>query len=396
LSKLPEPDAQALAHSQQLADQLRHEIAENGGFIPFSRFMERALYAPGLGYYSAGAHKFGKAGDFITAPETGSLFAATIANSLAPVIQQIGQRARFLELGGGSGAFAKTVLEHLNKLGVLPEIYAILEPSADLRQRQHDYLKHHLEPDLFTRLHWLDAPFSDTWDGVIFANEVIDALPCPRFLIQHGQVYEQVVQVNHQGQFVAASQPADSLLSHAVRHIECYLERRFSNGYNSEVLAQLPYWMQAVTAGLQHGALLFIDYGYPRDEYYQVERDQGTIRAFYRHHVHNDVYRWPGLQDITASVDFTALAEAGTAAGFELKGYCSQANFLLANGVIELLEQAQADLDEIKCLNLRNEFKRLTLPGEMGEYFQVMGFTRYTDKINLSSAFTLGDLIWRL
>jgi len=265
-----------------------------------------------------------------------------------------------------------------------------------LRQRQHDYLKHHLEADLFTRLHWLDGPFTDTWGGVIFANEVIDALPCPRFLIQQGQIYEQVVQVNHQGQFIEASQSADALLTHAVRHIERYLERRFSEGYSSEILAQLPYWMQAVTAGLQCGALLFVDYGYPRNEYYQVERDQGTIRAFYRHHVHNDVYRWPGLQDITASVDFTALAEAGTAAGFELTGYCSQANFLLANGIIELLEQAQADLDESECLDLRNEFKRLTLPSEMGEYFQVMGFIRDTEKIDLSSAFTLGDLIWRL
>jgi len=393
LNKLPEPDAHALAHSQQLTDQIRDEIAANGGLIPFSRFMERALYTPGLGYYSAGARKFGKAGDFITAPETGTLFASTLATALAPVIQQIGQHAHFLELGGGSGAFAKTALERLQTLGALPEIYAILEPSADLRQRQYDYLKHNLNSDLFARLTWLDRPFEGTWNGVLFANEVIDALPCPRFSIQHHHVYEHVVQVDHNGQFITAYQPADALLNHAVKHIERYLASRFADGYSSEVLAQLPYWIQAVSAGLNRGALLFVDYGYPRHEYYQLERDQGTLRAFYRHYVHNDVYRWPGLQDITASVDFTALAEAGTAAGFKLAGYCNQASFLLANGLPELLDQAQNQCDESQCLSLRNEFKRLTLPTEMGEYFQVMGFSRDAD---FSSAFALGDLTWRL
>jgi len=396
LSNLPEPDPSALAHSQKLTDQLRHEMIANDGAIPFSRFMERALYAPGLGYYSAGAHKFGKTGDFITAPETGTLFSATIANALAPVIQQLGKSVCILELGGGSGAFAKTVLKQLHKINALPEMYAILEPSADLRQRQRDYLHHHLEPDLFAHLHWLDRPFTDTWDGVIVANEVIDALPCPRFLMQHGQVYEHYVQLDNQGQFKTTYQPADSLLNNAVRHIEQYLECRFSDGYTSEVLAQLPYWIQAVTAGLRHGVLLFIDYGYPRHEYYQVERDQGTLRAFYRHHVHNDVYRWPGLQDITVSVDFTALAEAGTSAGFNLAGYCSQTSFLLANGIIDVLEQAQNQQDENTCLSLRNEFKRLTLPSEMGEYFQVMGFMRDTGEADLTASFTLGDLIWRL
>jgi len=393
LSKLPKPDALALAHSQQLVNQLRSEIADNGGFIPFSRFMERALYTPGLGYYSAGAHKFGQSGDFITAPETGTLFAATMANALALVIRQIGPKACVMEVGGGSGAFAKTALERLQHLEALPKIYAILEPSADLRQRQHHYLKHHLEPALFSRLKWLDHPFDDTWEGVLFANEVIDALPCPRFFIQNNHVYEHVVQVDTHGQFITAYQPADALLINAVRHIERYLESKFANSYSSEVLAQLPYWIQAISAGLHQGALLFVDYGYPRHEYYHVERSQGTLRAFYRHHVHNDVYRWPGLQDITASVDFTALAEAGTSAGFELAGYCNQAHFLFANGMPELLDQAQNKHNESQCLGLRNEFKRLTLPTEMGEYFQVMGFSR---KVDFSSSFTLGDLTWRL
>jgi len=393
---LPEPSAEALEHSQQLTTLLREIIQKSGGAIPFSQFMERALYAPGLGYYSAGAHKFGPAGDFITAPESGALFATTLAKALSPVIQEIGPQARWLELGGGSGVFAEAVLRYLYQTGTLPASYAILEPSADLRQRQKQYLQQCLPTALFSLLHWLDRPFDDDWQGVIVANEVIDALPCPRFLIQDGQVYEQTVGLDHHAQFISGIQAADSLVTSAVRHIERYLERRFINGYSSEVLAHLPYWFQGITSGLQRGAVLFVDYGYPRHEYYQQDRDEGTIRAFYRHHVHNDLYRWPGLQDITASVDFTALAEAGTAAGFELAGYCSQASFLLGNGLIEVFENAQHGRDETAKLQLRNEFKRLTLPTEMGERFQVMGFSLGLDEIDVSSAFALGDLRWRL
>lgn len=390
---LPTPDSEALAHSQQLADHLRADIFAQGGAVPFSRFMELALYAPGWGYYSAGASKFGAAGDFVTSPEMGSLFAATTANALAPVLQQLGPQARMLELGGGSGAFAEVMLKRLQELDALPARYAILEPSADLRERQRERLAKVLRAEVFARVQWLDRPFDDDWDGVVFANEVIDALPTPRFLASDGEIYEETVELDGQGRFVRGAMPADALLRASVRHIEAYLEEPFAHGYRSEVLPQLPYWIQAVAGGLRRGAMLFIDYGYPRAEFYRHDRTDGTLRAFYRHRAHNEVYLWPGLQDITASVDFTALAEAGTHAGFDLAGYSNQASFLLGNGITGLLEQAEQDADERGRVGLRNQLKKLTLPSEMGERFQVMGFSRDVD---FSAAFLMGDLTWRL
>lgn len=392
-SDLPTPDTDALAHSQQLASHLRADILAQGGAVPFSRFMELSLYAPGWGYYSAGASKFGASGDFVTSPEMGPLFAATTANALAPVLQQLGPEARMLELGGGSGAFAEILLKRLLELDALPARYAILEPSADLRERQRERLERALIPPVFALVEWLDRPFDDDWDGVLFANEVIDALPTPRFLSSDGEIYEETVELDGEGRFVRGATPADPLLTGAVRHIERYLERPFAHDYRSEVLPQLPYWIQAVAGGMQRGAMLFVDYGYPRAEFYQHDRSDGTLRAFYRHRVHNDVFLWPGLQDITASVDFTALAEAGTNAGFDLAGYSNQANFLLGNGITGLLEKAEERTDEVGRMRLRDELKRLTLPTEMGERFQVMGFSRDVD---LSAAFLMGDLTWRL
>ncbi|WP_123730856.1 class I SAM-dependent methyltransferase [Stenotrophomonas rhizophila] len=392
-SPLPTPESDALAHSDELAAALRAEILANGGAMPFSRFMELSLYAPGWGYYSAGASKFGAAGDFTTSPEIGALFAATLANAIAPVMQQLGPEARFMEVGGGSGAFAEVLLKRMLELDALPERYAILEPSADLRERQRERLEKALIPPVFALVEWLDRPFDDDWDGMVFANEVIDALPTPRFLARDGMVYEETVELDAQGAFVRGAQPADAMLTAAVRHVERYREKPFADGYRSELLPQLPYWIQAIAGGLKRGAMLFVDYGYPRNEYYQDDRDDGTVRAFYRHHVHNDLYRWPGLQDLTASVDFTALAESGTGAGFELAGYCTQASFLLGNGLDALLEKVDARTDEIGRVRLRDQVKKLTLPTEMGERFQVMGFQRDVD---FEAAFELGDLTWRL
>lgn len=392
-SDFPAPSPEALAHSAQLAGHLRAEIAAAGGAIPFSRFMELSLYAPGWGYYSAGASKFGEAGDFVTAPELSPLFAATVSGALAPVLQQLGPTSRVLELGGGSGAFAEVTLKRLLELDALPERYAILEPSADLRERQRERLGKSLIPPVFDLVEWVDRPFDDDWDGVLFANEVIDALPTPRFTIRDGEVFEEMVAIGEEGRFVREDRPADALFSSAVRHVERYMETTFEDGYRSELLPQLPYWIQAVSGGLKRGAMLFVDYGYPRTEYYQAERSEGTMRAFYRHRVHNDVFAWPGLQDITASVDFTALVEAGVGAGFDLAGYCTQASFLLGNGLDKLLEHADTRTDEVGRVRLREQVKRLTLPSEMGERFQVMGFSRDVD---LSAAFLLGDLTWRL
>lgn len=393
-SELPVPDFEALAHSDRLAAHIRAEIMANGGALPFSRFMELVLYAPGLGYYSAGAHKFGQAGDFVTAPEIGPLFAATVANAVAPVLRGLGPNSRMLELGGGSGAFAEVMLKRLLELDALPDRYAILEPSADLRQRQRERLGRSLIPPVFELLEWPDRPFEEEWDGMVFANEVIDALPVTRFSLREGEVYEETVRLDGEGAFTRGQAPADPLVGAAVRHLERELGEPFADGYRSEVLPQLPYWIQAVAAGLRNGAMLFLDYGHPRREFYLPERGDGTLRAFYRHHMHADVYRWPGLQDLTASVDFTALAEAGTHAGFELAGYCTQSSFLLGCGIDALLQAAEGRAaDEAARLRLRGQFKQLTLPSEMGERFQAMGFVRGVD---MDAAFAVGDLTWRL
>lgn len=394
MPELPMPDADALAHSERLRALIREEIVDAGGAVPFWRFMELALYAPGLGYYSAGSTKFGRAGDFVTSPELGSLFAQCVAEAVAPVLRQIGSEAQFVEIGGGSGAFAEALLARLQALDALPARYAILEPSADLRERQRERLERATSPSVFARVRWLDRPQEEAWNGVLFANEVIDALPTPRFLIRDGEVFEEGVALDAQDRLVPAWFPADALLAGGVRHAERYLETTFAEGYRAELLPHLPYWVQAVMGGLREGAMLFFDYGHPRREYYLPERGNGTVRAFYRQQVHNDVYRWPGLQDITASVDFTALAEAGTQAGFDLAGYCTQSGFLLGNGLQQRLEEAEAQApDEQARLRLRNEARQLTLPDAMGERFQAMGFSRGVD---FDAAFAFNDLGWRL
>ena len=389
-----DPTGDALAHSERLRGLIADEIRAAGGAVPFSRFMELALYAPGLGYYSAGATKFGPAGDFVTAPELGPLFAACVADALAPVLRQLGPEAGFLEIGGGSGAFAEVALKKLMAADALPARYAILEPSADLRARQREHLRERLVPPLFDLVDWPDAPFQAAWDGVVFANEVIDALPTPRFAILGGEVFEEHVALGDGGAFVRMDRPADALLTAAVRHVERQLDAPFADGHRAELLPQLPYWVQAVVGPLRRGALLFIDYGHPRREYYHPSRRDGTLRAFRQHAVTNDVFAWPGLQDITASVDFTALAEAGTGAGFDLAGYCSQASFLIGNGLEHNLADDEGHArDEGARFALRQQAKRLTLPGEMGERFQAIGFER---DVSFAAAFLAGDLAWRL
>lgn len=388
------PDAAALAHSERLRILIQEQICAAGGAIAFSRFMELALYAPGLGYYSAGARKFGAAGDFVTAPELGGLFAQCVADSIAPVLQQLGPAAAMLEVGAGSGAFAEAALQKLQSLDALPARYAILEPSADLRERQRQHLQHHLPAQLWQRLHWLDGPLQPAWDGVMFANEVIDALPTPRFSLQQGEVFEEHVALDADGSFVRIDRPADALLTAAVRHVERQLDAPFADGYRSELLPQLPYWVQAVIGGMDRGALLFVDYGHPRREYYQPQRSDGTLRAFRRHRLVDDMCAYPGLQDLTASVDFTALAEAGTGAGFDFAGYCTQASFMIGNGLQQNLAVAEAAaVDEAARYQLRQQAKQLTLPEGMGERFQAMGFQR---DVEFGAAFLMGDLSFRL
>ena len=389
----PAPDADALAHSQRLLALIRAQISAAGGAIPFSRYMELALYAPGLGYYSAGSLKFGAEGDFVTSPELGPTFAECVAQCAAQVFGQLGDDADFFEIGGGSGAFAEVALRQMAALGAAPARYRILEPSADLRERQRARLAAALPADLSARVEWLDGPPDSPWRGLLFANEVLDALPTPRFVLHEGEVYEEFVALSAQGELIRVDQPADLLLRGAVRHLEHDLGAPFAEGYRSEVLPQLPYWIQAVGGLLQDGAMLFVDYGYPRREFYLPERSDGTLVCHHRHTAHGDPFHLPGLQDITAFVDFTAVAEAGVNAGFDLAGYCAQASFLINNGLPERLAAIEAIGDEVERHRRHNEVKRLTLPGEMGERFQVIGFQRGVD---IRPAFARGDLSRRL
>ncbi len=381
-SRLPDPGADERAHSDRLLTRLREEIAAHGP-MPFSQYMERCLYAPGLGYYSAGKTKFGEAGDFITAPELGELFARCVVNATYPVIQMLGDNADFLELGGGSGAFAEAALKAFAEQGALPRRYYILEPSADLRERQRERLAA-LPSELFAHVLWLDRPLEQDWQGVLFASEVIDALPTTRFAMKAGEVYEEYVALDGEGRLMRVDRPADALVSGAVRHVERDIQAEFPDGYRSEILPQLPYWIQAVAGSLTAGLMVFADYGYVRREYYLPERNDGTLRAFYRHRAHADPLHLPGLNDLTASVDFTALAEAGNSAGFGVAGYMPQAQFLIGSGLQDIFSAAyEAAADEATRYDLAQQVKKLTLPDQMGERFQVMLFARGMEALPL-------------
>ncbi|GAA0681804.1 SAM-dependent methyltransferase [Dyella marensis] len=390
-SRLPEPGADERAHSDHLLARLREHIAAHGP-MPFAEYMGRCLYEPGLGYYSAGATKFGAAGDFITAPELGDLFARCVAKVIGPVLELLGDEADVLELGGGSGAFAESALLAFHANAQLPRRYLILEPSADLRERQRERLAAALPPALFARVQWLDRPPEEAWRGALFANEVIDALPTTRFTLRAGEVYEEYVALDGEGRLMRVDRPADALVSGAVRHLERDTESSFADGYRSEVLPQLPYWMQAIAGSLTAGVMLFIDYGYVRREYYQPGRSDGTLMAHYRHHAHADPLFLPGLNDLTASVDFTALAEAGNQAGFGVAAYLPQAQFLIAAGLQQAFEDAYADApDEAARYRLAQQVKKLTLPDQMGERFQAMVLARGTDVVPLPAQMLEAD-----
>ena len=390
-ARLPEPDADERAHSDRLL-QLLHELIARHGPLPFSQYMERCLYAPGLGYYSAGRMKFGAAGDFVTAPELGDVFAHCVAKAVLPTLAALGAEADFLELGGGSGAFAAAVLQAFAADGHVPRRYLMLEPSADLRERQRARIEAQLPAELAARVQWLERPPEEDWHGVLFANEVIDALPATRFVMRGHEVHEEYVALGDDGSLRRIDRPADTLVSGAVRHLERSLGTAFPDGYRSEVLPQLPYWMDAVTGSLRSGLSLFVDYGYVRREYYLPERSDGTLMAHYRHHAHDDPLWLPGMNDLTASVDFTALAEACSHAGGEIAGYWSQAQFLLGAGLPEVFARKQAQAVDMRVqLRLANEVKRLTLPEAMGERFQAMLVAKALPELHLPAGLLAAD-----
>jgi SAM-dependent MidA family methyltransferase len=377
------------AHSQQLLALIREHIVRAGGWLDFQSFMNLALYAPGLGYYSAGAHKLGAGGDFTTAPEMSPLFSRCVARQCAQVLQQLGQGC-ILELGAGSGVMALDMLRELERVDCLPEYYLIVEVSADLRARQQALLQQQL-PQYLSRMRWLDALPVD-FNGVVVANEVLDAMPVQRFIMQDSA--PQAVGLTWTGQGLSwQSAAASAGLSAAVRAIESNLQRALPDGYCSEVNVQLPAWMHSLANAVHRGVLLFIDYGWPQAQYYSHERVQGTLSCFFRQRMHDDLLINVGLQDMTAWVDFTALAHAGIAAGLELQGFATQAHFLLGAGLDQLLA-AMHEQNDRQRWQLSQQVQQLTMPGEMGESFKAMAFSKDCD-VELSG-FAFRDLRDRL
>lgn len=375
LHTLPTPDPEAAAHSVQLLELIRSEIEAAHGAISFARFMELALYAPGLGYYCAGTRKFGSGGDFITAPELSPLFARCVARQCQEMLSALGG-GMILELGAGSGMMAADLLAEFEALQSLPTQYAILERSAELRERQRQTLLERV-PHLAERVVWLDTVPSSAWRGILLANEVLDALPVERFTITaHGARRIVVTWTDHGLAYAQGAE--DAAVSAAVAHIEADLGQRLPQGYTSEYVPHLKEWLAAIVEHLEAGALLFIDYGYPRRSYYHPDRTTGTLLCHYRHRAHDNALILIGLQDITANVDFTALADAALATGLHVAGYTKQNAFLFGCGLLELLDAEPAALST-RYLEQTRQTKLLTLPSEMGERFQAIALTRNLD-----------------
>lgn len=370
------PDAVAFEHSERLLGLIREEASARGGRLPFDRFMELALYAPGLGYYVAGTRKFGFQGDFVTAPELSPLFGRCVAEQCREVLEML-EGGDILELGAGSGALAAELLSALAGAAALPRRYLILEISPELRERQRRLLAD-LVPDLLPRVRWLDR-LPMQFRGCILANEVLDAMPVHRFRIgADGMPLELFVQPMREGLEEVAAEPVSSGLSEAVQTL--YDQGMvMASGYESEINLRLAPWIHALAGATERGLVLLIDYGYPRTQYYRSDRGSGTLMCHYRHRAQADPYERLGLQDITAHVDFTAVANAGSLAGLRLAGYTTQAHFLLGCGLDRLLVQATAAPDAPDAVDLVLGAKQLVLPSAMGERFQVMGLDKGLD-----------------
>ncbi|HXR19094.1 MAG TPA: SAM-dependent methyltransferase [Steroidobacteraceae bacterium] len=370
-STLPQLNPEQARHAAAVAAAVRAAIEAQGGWLAFDDYLRLVLYAPALGYYSAGSVKFGAGGDFVTASELSPLYAHCMAVQCAALLQTVG--GDVLELGAGTGRFATGVLERLAELERLPDHYYILEVSADLRARQAEAVQ--LLPEaLRRRVAWLEALPAVPMKGVVLANEVADALPFQRFLIDSDAVYERGVGIGTDGALIDVDRPASAAL-------RAELDRIAPDGwpvrYQSELCPMLGPWIAAIAAALACGAVFLIDYGLPRHEYYHWQRDHGTLRCHYRHRAHDDPLLYPGLQDITAWVDFTRVAEAADDAQLTLAGYCTQAAFLLSNGIEAELAAAA---DGVQRARLASQARMLLLPAEMGERFKVMALTRGFDE----------------
>jgi SAM-dependent MidA family methyltransferase len=369
---LPPLDARERERAAELAARLRERVAAHGGWLPFSAFMQAALYEPELGYYMADGTIFGGAGDFVTAPELSPLFAACLAAAVDPLLAAAGG-AEILEFGAGSGRLAADLVAALARRGRAPRRYRIVEPSRSLQHRQRRLLEG--VAGGATAFEWLDSPPPEAWSGVAIANEVVDALPVDRFRIT-ARGCEAVGVAADGDAFRWQSQPADAPLAAAVADLQGRLPKPMRPGFTSELRPGQGDWLRDATASLARGAFLVVDYGLPRAHYYHASRDGGTLAAFRRHRRVEDLLAAPGTRDLTAWVDFSALANAARGAGLELAGFATQAHFLLETGVeSELARLVDAAPDRDRAAH-RQAASTLLLPGEMGERFKVMALAR--------------------
>jgi len=372
---LPTPAAPAAQASRELAGRIAGAIGRAGGWIGFDRYMAMALYEPALGYYAGGSRKFGADGDFVTAPELSPLFGQCLAAQCAHWFDAT--PAAIVEFGAGSGALAAQLLASLDALGSAPERYSIVELSAPLRALQRETLAARV-PELVGRVEWLEA-LPARIEGVVVANEVLDAMPVRLFRRHEGAVFERGVACVPRGDgFAFADRPADDAFAARVRDVlrEAWAEGGEPAGdYVSEIGEQAQAWVATVAGRLAHGAMLLLDYGFPRAEYYHAHRSTGTLQCHYRHRVHGDPFVWPGLQDITAHVDFTAVSRAALGAGLQALGYNSQARFLLDCGLLDRLAQMPRD-DARLWAKQAQAAQMLLSEAEMGELFKAIAFGR--------------------
>jgi SAM-dependent MidA family methyltransferase len=358
--ELPAPAPDALAASEALRARIGREIEQSGDWLSFARYMELALYAPGMGYYAGGSTKLGAPGDFVTSPELGALFARTLARQVGDLLTP---EAAILEFGAGSGALAAALLDELARGGAGAPEYLIVEPSAELADRQRSRLG--------DRARWLSR-LPERFRGVVIANEVADAMPVHALAWTDRGILERGVCLA-EGRLAWSERPATGGVLAAARRLPVELPP--SGRYESEIGLAARAWMRSVADVLVDGTALIVDYGFSEREYYHPQRSMGTLMCHYRHRAHGDPFWLPGLQDITAHVDFSALAAAAIEGGLELRGYATQAQFLVNCGITDLLGQIDA-ADAVRYAPLANEAKLLLSPAEMGELFKVLALGR--------------------
>ncbi len=373
---LPRPVQTDSIQSGKLCRHIQKLITQSGGSISFEQYMSACLYQPALGYYNTDGDRIGEAGDFITAPEVSSLFSKCLANQCTEILNQTDGDI-ILELGAGTGRMACDILQALEKQDTLPKEYWILELSAALRKQQQVFLGETI-PHLYPYIRWFETLPKKTFTGVILGNEILDALPFCRFIKMATSFHEIRVGFDKRG-FVWKETPADSSLLDALKRIDASLKRPLPDTYISELNRRVEDWLNMLQKSLKRGVMLFIDYGFSGDDYYHPEQSGGRLLCHYRHHAHADPFYYPGLQDITAPVDFTAVANAACALGLDISGYTTQTCFLLANG-LENLITATHSMDIKVQTQTAQQVRMLTMPDQMGERFKVIALSKKHDQ----------------